>query len=130
LSKLENDKAAPSFAVINKIATALGISGMELINSLSQQYVGTHLAHIPEVAAEYAFVRRQHQARQRRRYLAGSTFTVLGVGIFLLGYFAVLFPEMIHTYRSDGITTEGEMVLQFDPGSIGMHETHNEIMAR
>lgn len=108
LSKLENDKGSPSFDIINRIAMALGLSGMELINSLSQDYIETRLCYLPEVAAAYETVRLRRQARVRNRLLASALAMVLGAGLAYLGYSGVFFPERAYDYRSAGVIREGE----------------------
>ena len=61
LSKLENDKAIPSFDIINRVAMALESTGMGIIDTLSQSYVENNLSHIPEVAAEYAVIKQRRE---------------------------------------------------------------------
>src|SRR5688572_12446506 len=83
LSKVENDKGIPSFDIINRLAQALGLTGMGLIHKLSHSYIGEHLSHLPEVAAEYATVmeRREHSTKRRLAMAAGLL--LIGTALFL-----------------------------------------------
>ena len=113
LSKLENDKGTPSFDIINRIAMALGLNGMELVNRLSHSYIAAKLSHIPEVAAEYASIREQHLNWLKRYYLIAAMLIVLGVGLIFTGTEEVLFPEHTYMYESMGVIREGETPWQY-----------------
>ncbi len=113
LSKLENDKAVPSFDIINRISMALETSGMDLIDSLSQSYVEDHLSHIPEVAAEYALIKRKRETTMKKRFIAAAAAVVVGIGVFLVGYEDLLFPETGFYYDSYGVVKAGEPIDQF-----------------
>ena len=115
LSKLENGKGSPSFDIINRIAIALGSSGMDLINSLSQSYIEDHLSHIPEVAAEYESVRLRREMSQKKRFIYSSSFIAAGLFLFVAGFTNVFFPEgAAHYYLSEGIIRAGEPDFLFD----------------
>ncbi|MCF6226644.1 MAG: helix-turn-helix domain-containing protein [Xanthomonadales bacterium] len=118
LSKLENDKAVPSFDIINRISMALELSGIDLIDSLSQSYVEDHLAHIPEVAAEYALIKQKRETTMKKRFVAAAMAVVIGVGVFLVGYEDLLFPEIAYQYSSYGIVKKGEPITQFSPAHV------------
>ena len=118
LSKLENDKGSPSYDVINKIAQAFDMTGMELINGLSQSYIDTKLSHIPEVAAEFASARSQQEKLFKRRFIMASLVVILGVGLVYLGTKAVLFAETAYNYESMGVIKKGETPYQFRIGAI------------
>ncbi|MCF6263879.1 MAG: helix-turn-helix domain-containing protein [Xanthomonadales bacterium] len=118
LSKLENDKAVPSFDIINRISMALGLSGMGLIDSLSQSYVEDHLAHIPEVAAEYALIKQKRETTMKKRFIAASMAVVIGIGVFLVGFEDLLFPETGFYYDSYGVVKAGEPIDQFSDNYI------------
>lgn len=131
LSKLENDKGSPSYEIINKIAQAFGLNGMELINSLSQSYIEQKLSHIPEVAAEYASIKRRQEGRLKRRFIYASLLVVLGVGLFFMGHNGVIYPELNHIYVSQGVIKDQETVYQFDPNPIrAIQETPEEASER
>lgn len=115
LSKLENDKGSPSFDIINRIAMALGTSGMDLINSLSQSYIEGHLAHIPEVAAEYESIRLRREMSQKKRFLVASVLIVGGMFLFLAGVTNVFFSEGgAYFYLSEGVIRDSEPDYLFD----------------
>ncbi|MCX7545567.1 helix-turn-helix domain-containing protein [Marinicella gelatinilytica] len=118
LSKLENDKGSPSYDVIYKIAQAFGMTGMELINSLSQSYIEKNLSHIPEVAAEYASVRNRREKQFKRRFILASLVVVFGVGLVYLGSKGVVFNEKEYIYESLGVIKQGETPYQFNPDII------------
>lgn len=118
LSKLENDKGSPSFDIINRIAMALGTSGMALINSLGQSYIEDNLSHIPEVAAEYESVRLHREISQKKRFLLSSSFIAGGLFLFVAGFTNVFYPESAaHYYLSEGIIRTGEPDYLFDAGA-------------
>lgn len=127
LSKLENDKGSPSFDIINRIAMALGTSGMDLINSLSQRYIEGHLAHIPEVAAEYENIRQRREISLKKRFLLASLCIVLGAGALTAGITELFFPEIAYDYSSDGVILESEPIEQFNSSQISeIMETDRE----
>lgn len=131
LSKLENDKGAPSYEVINKIAQAFDMTGMELINSLSQSYIEKNLSHIPEVAAEYTSVRNQREKQFKRRFILASLVVVFGVGLVYLGSQGVLFDEKEYIYVSQGIIKQDETPYQFNTSRIEeIAETPDEARTR
>lgn len=113
LSKLENDKATPSFDIINRIATALGLNGMELIGRLGHSYIAQHLSHIPEVAAEYASIRQQVERRLKRLLLTAGVCIVTGIGAFVGGMTDLFFPGTWYQYESLGVLKNDDMVWQF-----------------
>jgi transcriptional regulator with XRE-family HTH domain len=114
LSKLENDKGSPSYEVIDKIAQAFDMTGMELINGLGQSYIEKNLSHIPEVAAEYASVRNQREKQFKRRFIVASLVIVLGIGFVYLGSRGVLFSQTMHIYESQGVSNQNEIPYQFN----------------
>ncbi|MGJ8662488.1 MAG: helix-turn-helix domain-containing protein [Marinicella sp.] len=131
LSKLENDKGSPSFEVISKIAQAFNLSGMQLINSLSQSYIENHLSHIPEVAAEFASVKQMQQQQIKRRFILASLTVVFGVGLYYMGIMASLFPEVEYIYESSGVIKEHETIFQFSHNPIReIQETQEEASQR
>ncbi len=118
LSKLENDKAVPSFDILNRISMALETTGMDLIDTLSQSYVEDNLSHIPEVAAEYAAIKYKQEVRMKRRFIIASLTIVLGIGAMYVGYKNLVFLESTYKYQSDGIVKDGENILQFQERQI------------
>ncbi len=127
LSKLENDKGTPSYEVINKIGQAFDMTGMQLINSLSQSYIDKHLTHIPEVAAEYASVKEKQNKVLKRRFTLASLVVVLGVGLFFMGGQGVVFPESEYIYESPGIIKADETIYQFNMGPVrALNESKEE----
>jgi hypothetical protein len=88
---------------------------MALINSLSQSYIEDHLAHIPEVAAEYESIRLRREMSQKKRFLVASALVAGGLFLFLAGFTDVFFPEgAAHYYVSEGIIKDGEPDYLFD----------------
>jgi transcriptional regulator with XRE-family HTH domain len=131
LSKLENDKGTPSYEIIHRIAQAFGMSGMELINSLSQSYIENNLAHIPEVAAEYASIKKQQEKRLKFRFIMASLVVILGVGLFFMGNNAILIPDTEYIYKSKGVIKDNENIYQFQTFNISdIAETNEELAAR
>ncbi len=131
LSKLENDKGTPSYEVIHKIAQAFDMSGMDLINSLSQSYIDQHLTHIPEVAAEYASVKEKQNRLLKRRFTMASLVVVLGIGLFFMGGQGIFFAESEYIYESPGIIAVGETIYQFDKNPIrALNESQEEAEVR
>ncbi len=131
LSKLENDKGSPSFTVINKIAQAFGLTGMELINSLNHTYIEQNLSHIPEVAAEYASVKKRQAQLLKRRFLMASLTVILGIGVYFMGMMKIVFPETEYIYQSLGVIKDNETIYQFYDSTIDeLNETRKEAEAR
>ncbi len=131
LSKLENDKGTPSYEIIHRIAQAFEMSGMELINSLSQSYIENHLSHIPEVAAEYASIKKRQVKRLKFRFIMASLVVVLGVGLFFIGNHAILIPDTEYIYTSKGVIKDNENIYQFQTFKISdIAETNEELAAR
>lgn len=131
LSKLENDKGTPSFEIINKIAQAFDMNGMELINSLNQSYIEDHLGHIPEVAAEYASVKKQQTHQLKSRFILASLVVTLGVGLFYIGYKSVLVSDYEYIYKSKGVIKDDENIYHYQTFNISdIAETNEELAVR
>jgi transcriptional regulator with XRE-family HTH domain len=119
LSKLENDKATPSFDIISRIAQALGLTGMQLIHKLSHSYINEHLSHLPEVAAEYASVMELRERHTRRQLLLAALLLLVGTALYLAGAKELIFTERTWFYSSEGVFKSGEDYRQFSPYLIG-----------
>jgi len=127
LSKLENDKGSPSFEVISKIAAALEIDAMSLIESLDERYIKENLAHIPEIAAKTSEVRFIKAQKMKRLYVQASFMIVLGIAITLLGGSKAVFSNFTYEYYSFGVLKEGEPLGQFTLRTLrGVGETNPE----
>lgn len=109
LSKLENDKAVPSFDIINRIAMALESTGIEIIDTLSQSYVEDNLSHIPEVAAEYAVIKKKRESVLKKRFIFAALLIIIGIGSVLIGQGNILYPETGNKYQSMGVIKQGEI---------------------
>jgi len=113
LSKLENEKGSPSFEVITKIASALDIDTMTLVDSLDASYVQENLAHLPEVAQKLEQRKLKQKMKFRRGYVMSSFLIVIGVALIILGNSNTIFPESIYQYKSMGLIHKGEVNDQF-----------------
>lgn len=109
LSKLENDKGSPSFEVITKIAHALNMDAMVLIDSLDIHYVRENLAYIPEIAIKLEQRRNRLEAKFKRHYALAATLIVLGIAFVILGKSHSVFPDKIYEYKSMGLINENEI---------------------
>jgi transcriptional regulator with XRE-family HTH domain len=118
LSKLENDKGTPSFDIITRIAQALNLTGMGLIQKLSHTYIQDNLSHLPEIAAEYASVKQKREAQLTRRLFAAALLLLVGLAIDLAGAMALLDSNERYIYRSEGVLRPGEHDRQFDHDNI------------
>jgi DNA-binding XRE family transcriptional regulator len=131
LSKLENDKGTPSFDIINRIAQALNLSGMGLVQKLSHSYIQDNLSHLPEIAAEYASVKQRRELQMTRRLLAAALMLLAGLAIWLAGYKALLDSNEQYYYASPGVLRSGEHYGQFSDVSLNdISETHEEAEQR
>mgnify|MGYP000072136499 CR=1 FL=1 len=131
LSKLENDKGSPSFEVISKLAAALSIDTMSLIESLDENYIKENLAHIPEIAAKATEIRIAKQNKEQRRYIQAAFMIVFGIAAVLLGGSKAVFSTSTYEYYSFGVLKEGEPLEQFTARHLAViGETHNEREAR
>ncbi len=113
LSKLENDKGTPSFDIITRIAQALNLTGMGLIQKLSHSYIQDNLSHLPEIAAEYASVKQRREVQMTRRLLTAALLLLAGLALYLAGAKAVIDSDHEYYYRSDGVLLPGEHHDQF-----------------
>ena len=131
LSKVENDKATPSFDIISRIAQALGLTGMALINKLSHSYINEHLSHLPEVAAEYASVMEVRERRTRRQLLLAAVLLLIGATLYLTGAKELVHTNMTWVYSSEGVFKSGEDYRRFDGNSIDdIAESSEEYLQR
>jgi transcriptional regulator with XRE-family HTH domain len=131
LSKLENDKCSPSFNIINKVAGVFDMSGMELINTLSQTYVEKNLSHIPEVTAEFASIKSQQIKKFKRGYVLATLLVALGGGLFFYGVRSAWIFSYDFLYQSEGIFKSGETHYQFSKNQIKeIGESEQEYLAR
>ncbi len=113
LSKLENDKASPSFDVIEKIAQALELEVMALIESLDNHYLQQNLAHLPEVALKLDHCKQRQNAKLKKGYLLSALLIVCGVALVTLGNSNTIFPNMVYQYKSMGFINSGEVNRHF-----------------
>ncbi|GHF89904.1 helix-turn-helix domain-containing protein [Thalassotalea marina] len=118
LSKLENDKAAPSFDVISKVAQALNTDAMSIIESLDNGYLQEHLSHLPEVAVNVASKQREQLERMRKGYIAGAFAIVIGIALVILGNSHGIFSEMVYQYESRGLIKPSEVNAHFSTGTV------------
>jgi transcriptional regulator with XRE-family HTH domain len=127
LSKLENDKGSPSFEVIRKLAAALSMDAMKLIESLDESYIKENLAHIPEVAAKSAEVRLAKEQQQKRLYIQAAFMIVFGIAAVFLGVTKTVFSNYSYEYYSFGVLKAGEPLGQFTLRHLSViGETHQE----
>ena len=131
LSKLENDKGTPSFDIISRIAQALNLSGMGLIQKLSHSYIQDNLSHLPEIAAEYASVKQKRELQLTRRLLTAALLLLAGLAIFLSGYLVLLDSNERFFYESQGVLLPGEHYEQlFERPIQDIGETDEEFRER
>lgn len=133
LSKLENDKATPSFDIINRLAQALGLTGMGLIHKLSHSYISENLSHLPEVAAEYATVKEKRERNSKRQLLVAAALLLVGVALYMTGAKELIVSNTTWYYVSDGVIKPGEHYRQFEPraiSEIGESDTGDAVWQR
>jgi len=86
---------------------------MELIDTLSQSYVEESLSHIPEVAAEYAVIKKKRESVLKKRFILAAALIVFGIGLVMTGQGNLLYPESGYKYESIGIIKAGEIDQHF-----------------
>ncbi|WP_206486013.1 helix-turn-helix transcriptional regulator [Thalassotalea sp. G2M2-11] len=109
LSKLENDKASPSFDVLNSIAQAFDMDVLSLIDTLDTQYLHRHLAHIPEIALQLDSQRRAQFQKAKKGYVYSAAAIVFGIALVILGNSNAIFSPVVYSYISMGFLNDGEV---------------------
>ncbi|WP_154222713.1 hypothetical protein [Marinicella rhabdoformis] len=99
--------------MIQKVSATLNQDAMSLITKLSPSYISNHLAHLPEVAAEFSAVKKQQLKRLKQRFIMAALVVVSGLGLFMIGQLSLAFSEKSYTYISDGVIKEGEPLMLF-----------------
>ncbi|KGJ97384.1 helix-turn-helix domain-containing protein [Colwellia psychrerythraea] len=108
LSKLENDKSLPSSEVLGKLLRAFSLSVAQLLESLDENYIKNNLLVINDIEKLYQQASTKQLNRQRNFLYIASTFIVLAVTLFYIGYTKQVFNETLYEYRSDGVVLAGE----------------------
>ncbi|MBA6234454.1 MULTISPECIES: helix-turn-helix domain-containing protein [unclassified Colwellia] len=126
LSKLENEKGTPSFAVIEKIANAFDLTGMALIESLDISYVQEQLTHIPEIAVQAAEKSRLEEEKIKKWYLQGVLLIVFGIALYFIGTRGIFISKNLYEYSSAGFIEVGEPLERYKTSLIGIINENDE----
>lgn len=122
LSKIENDKSAPSSDLLQKIEQAFAIPLSELLSGLDEDYVTGTLSSLPEVKGILQQNRYQVIHRAKRWILAASTSLALGCALFFAAAAQLFFSDTVYIYESPGIVYESEPQTLFeDRNNLAMH---------
>lgn len=107
LSKLENDKSAPSPDMLERILGAFDIDIDTLLEGMDESEIRNQLRSIPRINGH---LQAQKDAAQRvsRRWFIGSAITcVLGLSTIAISFSSMLRPSVIYDYTSDEIIPNG-----------------------
>jgi len=129
LSKLENEKGTPSFEVIEKIANAFDLTGMNFIESLDISYVQQQLTHIPEIAVQAAEKIRLKEEKIKRWYLQGVLLIVFGVALYFIGTRGIFISNKLYEYSSAGEIYIGEPLERYKTSRISIINENIEELA-
>ncbi len=108
LSKLENDKSAPSTDIFRSILKALGVDVADFLRGLDAQTVQRQLKQIPEVSDHVLANARRRFERSRRWWYGSALACVIGLSLGGAGAFGLLFPNTQYNYHSPGVVRPGE----------------------
>lgn len=117
LSKLENDKSAPSTEIFRSILKALGVDVADFVRGLDAHTVQRQLKQIPEVA-DHVLANAQRRLERSKQWWYGSALAcVIGLSLAGAGAFGLLFPNTQHNYDSRGVVRPDEpsdILLNYD----------------
>ncbi|QQX80193.1 helix-turn-helix transcriptional regulator [Shewanella sp. KX20019] len=108
LSKLENDKSAPSNDVFRSLLSALSMSSSEFLRGIDTQKYRQQLNQIADIEALLSN-RDNLKIRSLRRFLyAACALLILGITFFYTGFSKQVFSENQYQYQSLGVVQSGE----------------------
>ena len=107
LSKLENDKSAPSPDMLNRILEAFDIDIDTLLEGMDESEIRNHLRSIPLVSGHLLAQKENAQRRRRQWIITSSLLCVIGLATMTLGIGNMANPEVIYDYESAEIVPNG-----------------------
>ena len=110
LSKLENDKSLPSNEVFRKLLSALSLSVVQVLEPLDKNYIKNNLLVISDIEQLYQQASTKQLNQQRNLLYMASTFVIVAVTLFYIGYSKHIFNESLYEYHSRGVVLAGEPI--------------------
>lgn len=108
LSKLENDKSAPSAEMFSTILAALEMDAASFLQDVDKGVLDTTLRHIPAVS-QFIAGAVAAQVHHTKRWLLGSAAAwILGFAMMLAANDGIFFSNKLYTYSSPGVIRTGE----------------------
>ena len=108
LSKLENDKSAPSPDMLTRILEAFDIDLETLLEGMDESEIRNHLRSIPLINGHLLAQKESAQRKRTRWVIASALLCVLGITTGVLGIGSMGNPTVIYDYGSEEIVPNGE----------------------
>lgn len=130
LSKLENGKSIPSADIFSLLLNVFELPTETLLADVDPPFIRDKLSHIPEVA--HLLIRNQSRTfyRTKRWLLTSAALCIVGISLGCASYFALIFPENLHAYRSLGVVQEGESKEVFRKYLIKISGSFDEVISQ
>jgi len=114
LSKLENDKSAPSAEMFSTILAGLEMDAASFLSEVDRDVLATTLRHIPAVT-QFTADAAAAQVKDTKKWLYGSAIAwVLGFAMMLAANDGIFMPNNLYKYSSPGVILPGEAENIFD----------------
>lgn len=107
LSKLENDKSAPSADMLNRILEAFDVDIDTALEGIDESEVRKHLRSIPLVNGHLQAQKESARSKRNRWIVASSLLCVLGITTIVMGISYMVSPRVIYEYESAEIVPTG-----------------------
>lgn len=114
LSKLENEKSAPSADIFQAILKAYKIDVSKFLAGIDTQYIDRQLRQIPEVANYIQSIQQQKTHSIKKWLFSSAIACVIGLTLIVAGYKSLIFPNEMFEYKSPGILLADEPTDYFD----------------
>jgi len=108
LSKLENDKSAPSPDMLNRILEAFDIDIETLLQGMDEAEIRKHLRSIPQVNGHLQAQKENARRKSKRWVIASALLCVFGITIMVMGIGFTGDSIVIYDYGSEEIVPNGE----------------------
>lgn len=114
LSKLENDKSAPSSEIFSAILTAFALDTGKFLEGLNLSQLDRQFLQIPTIAAQLNNHKEIRIGSIKKWLFSSAIAFALGLTLITAGHLGLILPNKQYPYVSAGIVKEGESKLIFD----------------